>query len=574
VEGTPFIVGITGHRDIDPADMDRARDAIASFMTDIRGRLPDTNIALMSGLADGADRLAAECALGQGIPVHAVLPMVQPEYENDFSAESIVEFQKLLAHDNVHVAELPAVIRDGEIDRNACYRQLTDSLIRRSNLLLAVWDGADTGLPGGTSDTLLSFLTETSQQDALIFTTATPVTGQSRDAAFWIPVRRHDVAASSDLPASANGVFLSGVPDTSVLVMQIDMPEPLQAQLAQINAYHEDHATLSAASGAPATWGLPDIPDEYRQSDTEGLLDAIEREFERADGLAIHYQLRSDRLFKAFSLVAASLGLLFLTYAKLVASNTYLYGYVALFAGGFVAFRIAAKRRWFAKHIMYRVIAETFRIKFFLRLAQVDDLVNVGQIARQAGIYRFSGFSWISHLFKGAEPVIPKPAEEQNSSDSLQAARKLWVADQSAYFSKKIHSMHHEHHRVERIKQLLLTATMVGIIVLILFKYPLMNNIPGTELQYKKLFVFFMGLFPFWLGVWEIYHNKMATKELLWQYRNQADAFALTEFQLASMSSPEQQRKIFARLAGDALFENYLWTIQRFHREHEPPAAG
>jgi hypothetical protein len=134
--------------------------------------------------------------------------------------------------------------------------------------------------------------------------------------------------------------------------------------------------------------------------------------------------------------------------------------------------------------------------------------------------------------------------------------------------------MHHRHHRVERIKAGLLLATLVGIAVLILFKYPLLAEIPGTEIQYKKLVVFFMGLFPFWLGVWEIYHNKMATKELLWQYRNQADAFALTEFQLGRGGDAERQQELIADLATRALFENYLWTIHRFHREHEPPAAG
>ena len=134
--------------------------------------------------------------------------------------------------------------------------------------------------------------------------------------------------------------------------------------------------------------------------------------------------------------------------------------------------------------------------------------------------------------------------------------------------------MHHKYHQVERIKQFLLAATLGGIFVLVVFKYPLLAEIPGTELPYKKLLVFFMGLFPFWLGVWEIYHNKMATKELLWQYRNQADAFALAEIQLDHAESLHQRQKTLAGLAADALFENYLWTIHRFHREHEPPAAG
>jgi hypothetical protein len=574
VEGTPFIVGVTGHRDIDPVDMDRAKSAIRNFLEDLRARLPDTTVILMSGCADGADRLAARCALELGIPVHAVLPMDRAEYENDFSNDSASDFRQLLDQEDVEITEMPTVLTGTDIDRNACYRQLTDSLIRKSNLLLAIWDGVDTGLVAGTSDTVLSYLSDSRQVGPLSIVTEVPVAVNAHENVFWVHVQRSGREPSGEYPAGNAGVFLAGVADTGVIVMQDDMPESLCEQLAQINSYHADYSSICKRSGAPQTWGLPDIPEHYREADPEGLLDHIEQAFERADGLASYYQLRSDRLFKVFSLVAGVLGLLFLIYAKLVASNTFLYAYVALFAGGFLAFRIAGSKKWFAKHIMYRVVAETMRIKFFLRIARADDRVAVGKIARQAGIYKFSGFSWIGHLFKGAEPVLNSQVSTQVSGAHLDEARRLWVADQSAYFGKKIRSMHHKHHRVERIKQFLLGATVVGIVVLILFKYPLMNEIPGTELQYKKLIVFFMGLFPFWLGVWEIYHNKMATKELLWQYRNQGEAFALTDFQMGHAGSIEQQREILAHLASDALFENYLWTIQRFHREHEPPAAG
>jgi len=33
-------------------------------------------------------------------------------------------------------------------------------------------------------------------------------------------------------------------------------------------------------------------------------------------------------------------------------------------------------------------------------------------------------------------------------------------------------------------------------------------------------------------------------------------------------------RKIIRDLADKALIEIYLWSVHRYHREHEPPAAG
>ncbi len=572
------MVGITGHRDVDPSDLNSAHAAVTEFLTTLQAHLPDTEIIVMSGLADGADRIAVSAALELDMPVRAVLPMQQSDYVSDFSSISVEEFRGLLATAGVDTTELATIRTGDEIDRDACYRQLTDCLIRKSNILLALWDGVDGGLTGGTSDTVLSYLAGSALSGAgagsLEFVTEAPITGIGSDFAYWIPVSR----SNSKLPATAEvyeqGMFLSAVPDTGVVVREENMPASLVEQLGQLNEFNADFKAFRNGQSTSLTWGLPEISDATRSADSEGLLESIEQEFDKADSLAIHYQSKSDNLFKGFSLVAAMLGLLFLTYAKLIASNVFLYAYVVLFTGGFVVFKLAARRHWFAKHIMYRVVAETMRIKFFLRLAGADGLVNVSRISSLAGIDKFSGFSWIKHVFKAAEPVSIQPASPTSVGDGLSEARKLWVDDQSHYFAKKIHSMHRRHHRVERIKTGLLLATLAGIAVLIIFKYPLYAEIPGTDIQYKKLVVFFMGLFPFWLGVWEIYHNKMATKELLWQYRNQAATFALSEFQLSKATEIERQRTIIADLATSALFESYLWTIQRFHREHEPPAAG
>ena len=572
------MVGITGHRDVDPSDLNSAHAAVTEFLTTLQAHLPDTEIIVMSGLADGADRIAVRAALELDMPVRAVLPMQQSDYVSDFSSISVEEFRELLATAGVDTTELATIRTGDEIDRDACYRQLTDCLIRKSNILLALWDGVDGGLTGGTSDTVLSYLAGSALSGAgagsLEFVTEAPITGIGSDFAYRIPVSRSNSKPPATAEVYEQGMFLSAVPDTGVVVREENMPAPLVEQLGQLNEFNADFKAFRNGQSTSLTWGLPEISDATRSADSEGLLESIEQEFDKADSLAIHYQSKSDNLFKGFSLVAAMLGLLFLTYAKLIASNVFLYAYVVLFTGGFVVFKLAARRHWFAKHIMYRVVAETMRIKFFLRLAGADGLVNVSRISSLAGIDKFSGFSWIKHIFKAAEPVSIQPASPTSAGDGLSKARKLWVDDQSHYFAKKIHSMHRRHHRVERIKSGLLLATLAGIAALIIFKDPLYAEIPGTDIQYKKLVVFFMGLFPFWLGVWEIYHNKMATKELLWQYRNQAATFALSEFQLSKATEIERQRMIIADLATSALFESYLWTIQRFHREHEPPAAG
>jgi hypothetical protein len=65
----------------------------------------------------------------------------------------------------------------------------------------------------------------------------------------------------------------------------------------------------------------------------------------------------------------------------------------------------------------------------------------------------------------------------------------------------------------------------------------------------------------------------MATRELLWQYRNQLTHFARARSQLAHTTTPRRRHAVLAELGKDSLMESYLWAIHRYHREHEPPAS-
>ena len=76
------------------------------------------------------------------------------------------------------------------------------------------------------------------------------------------------------------------------------------------------------------------------------------------------------------------------------------------------------------------------------------------------------------------------------------------------------------------------------------------------------------------LGVWELHQTKMATRELLWQYRNQLGHFERARMHLERITSMTRRDEILVKLGRDSLMESYLWTIHRYHREHEPPASA
>ena len=160
------------------------------------------------------------------------------------------------------------------------------------------------------------------------------------------------------------------------------------------------------------------------------------------------------------------------------------------------------------------------------------------------------------------------PAEER-----IAATSERWVKDQASYFGRKHHQLHSQHERLEIVKRVLFLAAFLGAVSLLLFKGTLYQFHIGT-LDGKTLIVFLMGLLPLWLAIWEIYQTKMAMRELLWQYANQGELFELAEKRLAAISDPAHAQDVISGLASRSLMDVVQWSTHRYHREHEPPAAG
>ena len=79
------------------------------FLTELRDRYPDRGVALMSALAEGADRLVADVALELGVGLTVLLPMPRELYVADFERpDSLEHFERLCARAD-DVFELPLV---------------------------------------------------------------------------------------------------------------------------------------------------------------------------------------------------------------------------------------------------------------------------------------------------------------------------------------------------------------------------------------------------------------------------------------------------------------------------------
>ena len=154
--------GITGHR---PPRLPKERyDAVqhgcaeifqhsAEALADIyeRNRAifsdEQPQIRLVSAMATGADTVAAQAALEQGLVLSACLPFAAHDYAKDFAPE---EWEKARAL--IEAADSTVELVDHAPSDNAAYEAIGRLIIAQADILIAVWDGDASRGRGGTTE--------------------------------------------------------------------------------------------------------------------------------------------------------------------------------------------------------------------------------------------------------------------------------------------------------------------------------------------------------------------------------------------------------------------------------------
>ena len=179
----PIVLGVVGHRRIPAGQRDWLRKAIATVIGEFRKAYPETPLVVLTGLAQGADQIAADATLGvEGAFVRAPLPSRERLFRSSTSFDHDDEgergrqaLDRLLGEDTrveSFVVPLPEdlarKVKEVGADRvateqadeaikalrDACYANVGGFITRRSHVLIAVWDGqaADPGHPSGTAE--------------------------------------------------------------------------------------------------------------------------------------------------------------------------------------------------------------------------------------------------------------------------------------------------------------------------------------------------------------------------------------------------------------------------------------
>ena len=414
----PIVVAVTGHRDIPADDMPVLAAAVSAQLRRLSAQHPNSPCLLLSALAEGADRLVARCAVDAGWSLGVVLPLAQADYEADFRDEqSVAEFRGLLAS-----AAWCRDISSASVSRPECYSALGEWLARRSQVLIALWDGGPGNGPGGTAEVVRRF-----RQGFVMTQPVSPDTCP----VIHVHTRRIDPAPSA-----------SGAASTSVLGSVDDLaPQPAGmpaegeqarwlAALQRIDQFNRD-ARLASESGllidAESSASLP-LPAGLTLPADASTAARARSLFLVVDTLSLQAQRERGLMLKALLAFGAAAIVLAQTYAGLFTRPGLLCGAIGLSAIGIAWYRWSNRGHLEQRYLDNRALAEACKVQYFWHLAGIDESVADHYLREQR-----DELEWIRLAIKtialGAEAATDLPLAQR-----LQWLRDAWIDDQRRYF--------------------------------------------------------------------------------------------------------------------------------------------
>jgi len=553
----PVILGVTGHRNIDTSSK-KLIEALRRECRSLRRAYRDCPFIILSALAEGADRLAAQVAMDElQAALIAVLPMPEEEYERDFGTEeSKSEFRAFLDRAlYVKTVSVPAGDRswtaDGE-PRNVQYARAGAIIVGHAQILFAIWDGLPARGTGGTAGQVEWFERGYSPKEYSVYRNA-----------------------SSPLDPPEPGLRIRIDPATAEVSRKVgpDLPSGTRSNIAAIlkrtNRYNRDvirrGGTIKQESplAAEAAGNFKDL----------AIADSVYRV---SDGLSVLFA-KSVRGADSVIYILTFLAVIF---SNFITQNDYA---IWIYLGITCIMALLASQIWFRsidnRFFEYRSLAEAMRTLFFWRNAGVTRPVWLGYLSRQPGVVH-----WIRHAVRSLEfcqdcHLAPaKNAETNARPDGIRVTKAAWVDDQKRWFERKEREHFRLYMRWAMIARLALAASILTAIVLM--ELTMMPNESGGFLSDEWVKPETYG--NYWQMVFGVFaaielaaRDRRAQLELAKQYAAQRQIFEAASRLLDTNGSEREwsDLEILERLGEETLQAQAEWLWRAHTRPFELPTV-
>ncbi|OPY55903.1 MAG: hypothetical protein A4E55_02358 [Pelotomaculum sp. PtaU1.Bin035] len=457
--------------------------------------------------------------------------------------------------------------------------KITAYIVHHSQILIALWNGVETGNPGGTSDVVnfkLKGVPERliPQQSILYPADIGPV--------------HHIVTPRRGQPEPQNGALELVIKPDQQAKVKIDRI------LEQINEFNRvskvNHSKIKEQIDISKKQLIPDEDASKLSSAGQTIREC----YALADALALHYQKRRQSTLNSLFFLAGMAIIAFEFYAHLFREIFWLLiFYPAFLAIAYFLYRLVKnkKRDFQNKFLDYRALAEGMRVQLFWRIAGLKNEVADHYLYKQRNELR-----WIRKAVRNWNLLAGDDKQGDNNKYSTSGQRfhnyitmvlNYWVNDQYKFFNSRVGK---NHLKIKKHKLIIETLFIAGVsiasfvviidIVNCLFNVELIKGITYNASHsqedgfFRHLLIVCMGLLPAAAATLEGYDEKMAYSEQTKQYERMKDVFegAKREFEksLAEQNCSDASEIAF-ELGTEALSENGDWVLMYRERPLTAP---
>ena len=562
----PLVIGVTSHRNLVPGEVGAIRERVAEFFAQLKREFPHMPLVVLSSLAEGGDQLVAREALVAGARLIAPLPLLPHTYAEDFVDAATREcFEELCARGDVlQMPLMPEathedILRPGEA-RDRQYAQAGVFIASHCHILLALWDGRDSNLLGGTGQIVRYAL------DGIM--------------PGWIERRRSERPMLNRVDESivyhlacsrlgADGEVLP--PATPLAPMQLrwlsqeqqrDAATGMQAEFRRMFAHMREFDMDQRRYAAKILAGATQAGVDMFPEDDHSIIDRL---FCAADALAIHFQKRVTWTSRSMHVLAAATGIVFVCYADLPAGFSWrsgIYAFIALFLlGGFLSW-LARRRDWHRKYIDYRALAEGLRVQRCWRRAGVTT-INPSVFAHDHFMQKTDlDLGWIRNVMR--IPSMERIGDAPVPDWALESVIADWIGEvgeggQLDYYNRKTE----QRARMQRTTRALGLASLWLSFGTVLFLALFQDWIGDTITSLMLAILAIIGILA---AARESYAYRKGDKELIKQYRFMLGIFTDARRKIDAEDDNTGKRRILRALGEAAMSEHAEWALMHRRR--------
>ncbi|MHA6205280.1 DUF4231 domain-containing protein [Dyella soli] len=556
---TPLVVGVTSHRNIAAAEIEPIRQLVATFFDALKREFPQLPLLVLSALAEGGDQLVAREALAAGATLIAPLPLPRDLYVDDFThPQARAAFESLC--DQAEIVRPPRLkglsrlsVESPGLERDRQYAKAGMYIASHCHILLAIWDGKDSGRLGGTAQIVNYHLNGALPGLVEHHREARHVLGGGNERLLYHVVcsRDGDEGDVADGLTPLQTLWRTGNDVTT----QDGLPPEFRMMFTHMEQFNADSEKYADEIAEAADAGKEHGPH------SPAFIDQV---FRAADWLAIHFQRRVLLALRTTYVLAALMGIAFTFYAHLSEQNYLIYSFLLLFAIGALVAILARRRGWHRKYLDYRALAEGLRVQSYWRRAGIS-ATGDHEFAHDSFLQKQNiELGWIRHVMRAAG-IYPARDPVSHTPEALASVIDEWVGQsgkcgQLHYFERKTLERTGLHHITETIGMVSLWGGISISVFLAVFALRLPEGI-------KTTLVMIMAVLSIVAAVREAYAYRKADKELIRQYRFMQRIFAGARAALDRTGDPVKQREILFVLGDAALTEHAEWTLM--HRERD-----